>query len=389
MTNLWLALPGFIIWLGILLLPWRPWSTRESLDADPGVALDLAAITVLIPARNEADVIERTLAAVSGQGNIAGIVLVDDQSSDATVARARGLATDQLSIISGQPLAAGWSGKLWALEQARQHVRTEYTLLLDADIELAPGILAALLRKMRDQDLDMVSLMAFLRMQSFWERMLMPAFVYFFKLLYPFALSNSPSKLISAAAGGCILVKTGRLNEIGGFAALKDALIDDCALARLVKQSGGRTWTGLTHSARSHRRYDKLDSIWNMVARSAYTQLHYSVTLLGLCTLLMVLAFVQPMYTIMAGGLPLVLLSFCTCLLMMLSYLPVLVYYGRSPLWACTLPLTAVLYLCMTWSSAFRHWRGTGAIWKNRAYTRPAGATAKPSARFRSNNLPN
>ncbi len=373
MIFLWLALPGLIIWLGILLLPWRPWSTRESLDAAPGIPENLATVTVLIPARNEEDVIERTLASLAEQGTLAEVILIDDQSEDSTVARARNTNLENLTIITGRPLAEGWSGKLWALEQGHEKVSTEFILLLDADIELESGTIPALLNKLLNSDLDMISLMAFLRMHSFWELLLMPAFVYFFKLLYPFAISNSRSKLVAAAAGGCILVRNSKLKEIGGFSALKDALIDDCSLARLIKQSGGRTWTGLTHSAISHRCYDRLETIWDMVARTAYTQLHYSVGVLLLCTLLMVLAFVLPVFSIIVTGVPIVLISMLAYLLMMISYLPVLRYYRRNPLWAFTLPVTGVIYLCMTWSSANRHWRGRGASWKNRTYVRPTG----------------
>ncbi|MBT7951577.1 MAG: glycosyltransferase [Gammaproteobacteria bacterium] len=372
MTTLWLVLPGFLIWFSILVLPWRPWSTRESLDANPSFSPGLSAVSVLIPARNEEEVITRTLTSLTHQGKLGEVILIDDQSSDETVKCAQGVDLPNLSIISGSPLAEGWSGKLWALEQGRQKVSSEYILLLDADIELEAGTIAALLEKMESNDLDMVSLMAFLRMQSFWELLLMPAFIYFFKLLYPFALSNSGSRLVAAAAGGCILVKTKKLDEIGGFATLKDALIDDCSLARHIKKSGGRIWTGLSHSAISHRCYDTLQTIWDMVARTAYTQLHYSVSLLLLCTLLMLLAFVLPVFTIFVTDLPILLVSVIAYLMMILSYLPTLKYYDLNPLWACTLPVTGALYLCMTWGSAVRHWRGTGAIWKNRAYARPA-----------------
>ncbi len=373
MILFWLTLPGLLIWLSILMLPWRPWSTRESLDADSRLCVDLSSVTVLIPARNEQDVIARTLGALTGQGDLAEIILIDDQSTDETVAIARQSNLQKLKVINGRPLDKGWSGKLWALEQGREEVDSEYILLLDADIELQPATISTLLNKLLEQQLDMVSLMAFLRMRSFWEVLLMPAFIYFFKLLYPFALANSASKWVAAAAGGCILIKTSRLNDIGGFAALKEELIDDCSLAKHIKAAGGRTWIGLTHSAISHRCYDTLQTIWDMVARTAYTQLHYSVSLLLVCTILMTLAFVLPVLSIFVMGFPVILVPLSAFLMMMASYVPVLKYYGRNPLWAFTLPVTAVLYLCMTWSSARRYWQGTGAIWKNRAYARPAG----------------
>lgn len=367
----WLLLPGFLIWLSILVLPWRPWSTRESLDAGNESDVDLSGITVLIPARNEEDVIARTLQSLKKQKTLGRIILIDDQSSDATVSEAEKTGLDNLHILSGEALASGWSGKMWALEQGRRKVDTDYILLLDADIELRTGTVAALLKKSQEDNLDLVSLMAYLRMQSFWERLLMPAFIYFFKLLYPFALSNSDSKWVAAAAGGCILVKTEKLNQIGGFAALKDALIDDCSLARQIKNDQGKIWLGLSHSAVSHRPYESLETIWNMVARTAYTQLHYSILLLLLCSLLMFMAFILPVYAIFVTQLPFVLVSLLTLAFMIVSYNPVLQYYGQNPLWALALPLIGVLYLTMTWSSAIRHWTGTGAVWKNRAYAAP------------------
>ena len=374
MSISWLAFPGLIIWLGIILLPWRPWSTRENLDADPGVSADLSRVTVLIPARDEAEVISKTLSSLLDQGQPGGIILVDDQSEDGTAECARSCVADeqQLKIISGQALESGWSGKLWALEQGRQYVTTDYTLLLDADIALKPGTLATLLKKADEENLDLVSLMALLRMKSFWELLLMPAFIYFFKLLYPFAISNSSSRLVAAAAGGCILVRTKKLEEIGGFAALKNALIDDCSLARKVKQSNGKTWIGLTHSAVSHRNYDTLDTIWNMVARTAYTQLFHSVLLLLFCTAIMVAAFLLPPALVVVTDLPIILICCVAMVLMVLSYLPVIRYYDLNLLWLFTLPVAALFYLCMTWSSAIRHWQGTGAVWKNRAYSDPA-----------------
>lgn len=374
MSIIWLALPGLIIWLSIILLPWRPWSTREALDANPASSADLSAVSVLIPARNEAGVIAQTLQSLQAQGAIGEIILIDDQSDDGTAECARSTIkdTDKLRVIPGKALETGWSGKLWALEQGRVLSTTDYILLLDADIALEPGTLSTLLSMAERDGLDMVSLMAYLRMKSFWELLLMPAFIYFFKLLYPFAISNSSSNLIAAAAGGCILIRRQQLEDIGGFAALKNALIDDCSLARKVKRSGGRTWLGLTHSAISLRPYDGLKSIWDMVARTAYTQLLHSVALLLLCTLIMLAAFVAPVVLVVVMDLPLMLISLTALILMMLSYLPVIRYYHLNPVWLLSLPFAAALYLCMTWSSAIRHWQGTGAVWKNRAYIDPA-----------------
>jgi glycosyltransferase involved in cell wall biosynthesis len=222
-----------LLWLGFALLPWRPWSNREVLDAMEGAGGDSALdeITVLMPARNEAEVIQHTLQSVIEQGTGLKIVLIDDNSEDATVEKTRQMRLSDLRVIQSPPLPAGWSGKLWALEQGRLHVTTPYTLLVDADIELARGLIATLRQKMHSQDVPFISLMAAPSMKSSWEKMLMPAFVHFFKVLYPFERVNSHRTRIAAAAGGCILMETRILNQIGGFESLKSAVIDDCALA--------------------------------------------------------------------------------------------------------------------------------------------------------------
>ena len=242
---------------------------------------DLSDITVLIPARNEAEVIGTTLGSLKTQGNDLAIIVVDDRSTDGTATVAKTLGVQNLRLLSGEPLPADWSGKLWALEQGFRHVNTPLTLLIDADIELRPGIVGGLRQKLKENHLHFISLMAQLRMASFWERLLMPAFVYFFKMLYPFRLSNSSFTRVAAAAGGCILLETRLIEEIGGFEAIRQELIDDCALARRVKSLGYRTWMGLTHSVHSLRSYENLAGIWNMVTRTAFCQLRYSAMLLG------------------------------------------------------------------------------------------------------------
>jgi hopene-associated glycosyltransferase HpnB len=267
-------------------------------------------------------------------------------------------------------------GKLWALEQGRLAVRTRHTLLVDADIELRPGVVPALLEKKR----ALVSLMAVLEMSNFWERLLIPAFVYFFKLLYPFRVSNSTSRLVAAAAGGCVLVETSMLETIGGFGVLRGAIIDDCTLARKVKDAGGRTWLGLTHSAISLRRMPTLGSIWHMVARSAYAQLRYSAVLLVVCVAALAVAFWVPVVGVIAGSGATWWLSLTALVAMIATYLPVLIFYGRSPLWALALPIAGTLYLLMTVSSAVRAWRGVRSSWKGREYrTRPGDRSTASS----------
>lgn len=371
---LWLAAPAAIIWFGNLLSPWRPWSTRERIetDADAAGETDLGEITVLIPARDEAEVIGTTLSGLQAQGRGLQVVLVDDQSTDATARIAASFPNTR--VISGKPLPAGWAGKLWALEQGKAEVRTPLTLLLDADIELRPGLLAALLRHKRAHGLHFVSLMADLRRTSFWDRLLLPAFVYYFKLLYPFALSNSRFRYVAAAAGGCVLVDTAALEKAGAFASLRDALIDDCTLARQIKSAGYRTWVGLSRGVVSLRPYGNLGSIHEMVARSAFTQLYYSNLLLLLVTLIFAAAYWLPLVALFLPGAQ--LLAAAALAAMALAYWPTLRYYGMSPLWLLLTPLGATLYLAMTWSSAIRYWRGTRSRWKGRVYATDGEAAA-------------
>ncbi len=367
----YLAAIGAFIWLTIILLPWRPWGTREYMDspaASPDA--DLSDITVLIPARNEAEVISTTLSSLKTQGNDLPIVMVDDRSTDGTVTVAQASGIKNLRILSGEPLPADWSGKLWALEQGFRHVNTPLVLLIDADIELQPGIVQGLRRKLKENHLHLVSLMAQMRMVSFWERLLMPAFVYFFKMLYPFRLSNSGFRGVAAAAGGCILLETRLIGEIGGFKAIRNELIDDCALAKRVKSLGYRTWIGLTHSVHSLRSYRNLEGIWNMVARTAFFQLRYSAVLLAGTTVVMLTVFWLPVAGLFFPAASAKIISACALAALILSYLPTLKFYGQSRGWAVALPLIAALYLAMTWSSAIRFWVGTGSRWKGRFYSR-------------------
>ncbi|MDZ7735842.1 MAG: glycosyltransferase [Gammaproteobacteria bacterium] len=364
-----LAITGAtVIWLAVLILPWQPWRTREQFTPEADRRRSLDTVTVVIPARNEADVIAGTLAALKQQDPDLRIILVDDQSTDATADRAREHGTSRLQILSAPPLPAGWSGKLWALEQGFRRVQTDYTLLLDADIELQAGVIAGLLDKLERENLQMISLMARLRMVSGWEKLLMPAFIYFFKLLYPFALANHPDSRVAAAAGGCILIRTRAFAAVGGPAGLRTALIDDCALARRVKHNGGRIWLGLTHAAISRRRYENLATIWEMVTRTAYTQLHYSPWLLTACILLLLETYAVPVAGLFYPGSArwlavLAVLGMCG------SYLPTLRYYGLPGWRVLILPVAAMLFGLMTLDSARRHLAGHGARWKNRTYT--------------------
>jgi hopene-associated glycosyltransferase HpnB len=365
------ALSAAGAWAALGLVPWRPWSTRERLEPEPAASPpDLSPVTALVPARNEATVIGRTLKALAAQGAGLRIVVIDDQSTDGTVECARGTIPENLTVIQGAALPAGWSGKLWALQLGLTRVQSPLVLLLDADIELLPGALAALVSKLKAEKRDLVSVMAELRAQSGWEKLLVPAFVYFFKLLYPFAIGNRPGAKLGVAAGGCILLRTDRLRAVGGFAALRDALIDDCTLAREIKRSGGSTWVGLSHAVKSHRPYARLSGFWRMVERTAFTQLGYSPFLLAGTTAAMLSLFWVPWAALIFGRGMTRLLGIAALGTMTVTYAPVVRFY-RLPSWrAFTLSGASFLYLLMTWSSAWRYWQGQRSEWKGRVYGR-------------------
>ena len=325
---------------------------------------------MLIPARNEAPVIADTLAALAKSASDAPVVLVDDQSGDATTTMARTAGLRNLTIMAGTAPPDGWSGKLWALEQGLTQIKTPRVLLLDADIRLAPGMFAALQHK-ADEGYKLVSVLAEPRWRGFAASILLPAFVYFFKLLYPFALANRAGSRVAAAAGGVILIDRDVLLTVGGFSAWRDAIIDDCALAAHVKRADHRCYLGLTHGAQSQRQQD-LSGIIAMIARSAYVQLHESPWLLIAATATMALAFWVPPAALAFAGIPR-WLGLAALIAMMLSYLPTLLYYRRNPLASVLLPLTASAYLVATWYSALRAWRGTRSVWKQRRYPHRTG----------------
>ncbi len=353
----------------VLLLPWKPWATDESLEPPTITSPTIKdGLTILIPARNEEATIKEVVTAAKGQGKDIYIIVVDDCSNDNTADIAQEALGDSGHVVSGTPPPSGWSGKLWALEQGLWHVKTPMVLLLDADILLKEGIVATAREFMEKNQLDFLSLMAELRMTNAWERLFMPAFVYFFKLLYPFALSNRHGHFIAAAAGGFILTKTKVLKHVGAFEAIRQALIDDCALASRVKRAGFRTWIGLTRSVVSLRRYQGLGKIWHMVERTAFTQLRHSWLLLFLTTIVMSVMFIWPVAGILSSNWKMVVPCLAALSFMCITYLPTLRYYNQPAILAPTLPLVATLYMAMTWSSAMRFATGKGACWKERKY---------------------
>lgn len=375
------------IWIGLLCFRGQFWQADQHLEVEvPGLE-EWPSVCAVVPARNEASLLPATLRSLLLQDYPGPfkVILVDDQSTDGTAKVAQQIAQNlnrnsQLEICSTTPLPPGWSGKLWAIEQgiqqAERHPCSEYLLLTDADIEHNPLNLRQLVAKAKQENLDLVSLMVLLRCQSFWEQVLVPAFVFFFQKLYPFRWVNDPNKSTAAAAGGCLLIRGAALTQAGGIQVVRQALIDDCALAQAIKSSGqGWIWLGLSASTRSLRPYPNLETIWEMVARTAFTQLNYSPLLLLGTILGMGLIYGIPPIMAILGGLtgtwPVAIAGLAGWLLMAGAYLPTLRLYRCSPLLAFGLPAIALLYTLMTLDSALRHWRGQGGAWKGRVYATP------------------
>lgn len=344
------------------------------------------AVWAIIPARDEAAVLPVTLPSVLAQDYAAGplhVLLVDDGSTDGTGDVARRLANEsshpeRLTVLPGAPLADGWTGKLWALEQGLREAEgrgladSDWLLLTDADIVHLPDGVRRLVERAERDDRDLVSLMVALRCESPWERLLIPAFVFFFGLIYPFPWVNDDRRRTAGAAGGCILVRAGALRRAGGLAAVRGELIDDCALARVVKQAGGRLWLGHGTDTRSVRAYDTLGEIWRMVARTADTQLRHSLALLAGTTLALGVFLVAPPVLAVAGAVTgkwlLAAVGAAAWLAWALAYGPTVRRYRRPWAWALTLPFAGLLYGLMTLDSARQHRLGRGGAWKGRTY---------------------
>lgn len=401
--GLLLTVLSLITWIILLCFRGQFWQADQKLEASTTALEILPSVCAIIPARNEAELLPITLRSLFLQdySGTLSIILVDDHSTDDTSIVAQKVAEDspksrQFNVISAQSLPPGWTGKLWAIEQGIRHAQTltpqpDYFLLTDADIEHDGTTLRQLVAKAQRESLDLVSLMVLLRCQSFWEKILIPAFVFFFQKLYPFRWVNNPNNSTAAAAGGCILIHREALNRIGGIQSVRQALIDDCALAYAVKSSNtdkgilsrltssivpekkGRIWLGLSSSTRSLRPYPTLSSIWEMVARTAFTQLNYSPLLLLGTLLGMTIIYIIPTISVILGLLTenwlTTIAGLITWILMAIAYYPTLRLYKGSPLLAFGLPAIAFLYTLMTLDSALRHWRGQGGAWKGRVYS--------------------
>jgi hopene-associated glycosyltransferase HpnB len=371
---------SLLIWGVLLFARGGFWRARPAAPLATDTRDAWPAVVAVVPARNEADVIGAALTSLLKQ-DYAGafhVVVVDDHSTDGTADAARAAALqlqcpDRLTVMLAKPLPAGWSGKVWAQSQGIEAARSlglpsDYLLLTDADIGHPADAVTQLVARADAEKRDLVSLMVRLRCDSFWEKALIPAFVFFFAKLYPFAWVGNPRNRTAAAAGGCMLVRRSALEEAGGIESIRDALIDDCSLAARIKHRGvGRHPIRLDVAARSVslRPYNDWREIWNMIARTAFTQLHYSAWLLaGTVAGMVIIYMVPPVVAVTLG--PLGWPAWIAWGAMCCAYAPMLRYYGRSPLWAPFLPLVALFYVSATIGSAVRYWRGKGGQWKAR-----------------------
>jgi hopene-associated glycosyltransferase HpnB len=369
---IWLVL--FFAWGNF----WQIWefdSDRAQFPAPP----EWPRVTAVVPARNEAASIEAVIRAFAAQDYAGGfsVIVVDDHSDDGTARLAFRAATEtntasRVRVISAPELTGGWTGKLWALhagvnESAAAAAAAEFFWFTDADVIHAPDTLRRLVSRAQADSLDLTSLMVLLRAETFAERLLIPAFLYFFLMLYPPKWIADRNSRTAGAAGGCILLRQAALKRAGGLAAIRDEVIDDCALARAVKRSGGTIWMGLTRASQSLRSYEHFSHIRDMIARTAFTQLRYSPILLAGTLVAMILTFVPPLALTFSGNIrvwPFALAAWC---LMTASFLPTITCYRLRAIWAPLLPLAALFYTYATCLSAARCWLGRGGQWKGRS----------------------
>ncbi|MEV6162726.1 glycosyltransferase [Streptomyces sp. NPDC052052] len=384
----WIAVGSLAAWVWLLLGQGFFWRTdqrlprREAPEHWPSVA-------VVVPARDEADMLPVSLPSLLAQDypGPAEVFVVDDCSEDGTGDVARALSARSgglpVTVVSPGEPEPGWTGKLWAvrhgisLARARQP-QPDYLLLTDADIAHEPDSLRELVAAAESGGFDLVSQMARLRVSSVWERLVVPAFVYFFSQLYPFRWVNRTGTRTAAAAGGCVLLRTWAVDRARVPESIRQAVIDDVSLARAVQRSGGRIWLGLAERVDSVRPYPRLADLWRMVSRSAYAQLRHNLLLLVGTVLGLALVYLAPPVTLVAGllgGAPVAAWAGGVAwAVMTVTYMPMLGHYRQSLWLAPLLPFTAVLYLLMTVDSAVQHHRGRGAAWKGRTYARPEAA---------------
>jgi hopene-associated glycosyltransferase HpnB len=370
-----IAFPALAVWCYLAVGRGGFWRCAERDGDDPRPPSRWPRVTIVIPARDEAAGIGRCLESLFGQdyGGPFRVILVDDNSSDGTAATARRTARDcraevRLTIVAGAPLSAGWTGKLWALRQGVAEAlgdAPEFLLLTDADIVYAPMMLSFLVAHAERHGDVLTSFMVKLSCDSLAERFLIPGFIFFFQMLYPFAWVNRRDRATAAAAGGCMLIRAEALRRAGGIEAIRDALIDDCALAKRLKAEGP-IWLGLTTRIASIRSYPYWRDIAAMVSRSAYAQLDYSPLRLAGTVAAMTLTYVVPPVAALFASGTAFLLGASAWAIMAILYQPVLRLYRLSPLWGLALPAVAFAYVLFTIESARASRRGRGGLWKGR-----------------------
>lgn len=339
-------------------------------------------IAVLIPARNEQHTIKETLKSIIKQKGISKeIIIIDDNSTDLTVKNAKEIFKKEkfskYHIVKGRPIKKGWSGKVWALHQGTEYVRKKkkfkFFLFVDSDIVLKEETISSLVLRIKRKKLLMISLMAKLNCKSIWEKLLIPAFIYFFQQIYPFNEVNKKNSKISAAAGGCILCCSSLFQKTNLFEQIKNKVIDDCNLASIIKKKGP-IWLGLTTNIKSSREYSKLDDLWKMVTRTAYEQLNNSILLLIICVLAMLLIYlIAPCFIFIYffnSGIShqYLFISIISTFLMYVSFLPTAKFYNISFLFFILFPISSLIYLLMTINSAANFYFSSGNVWKNRKY---------------------
>ena len=393
-----LATLSLLIWLVLVLAPDQAYRYREILHHNPEMppaTTPYPEVSVIIPARNEEKMLARTLPSIVGQTypNFE-VVLVDDQSSDHTREVAQKIQAQLapngivLRIVTGEPLPQGWAGKVWAMAQGVKKAHGEWVLFTDADIEYPPQLLRSLVDYARSERKTMVSLMARLSTRFFWEKLLISAFLYFFKLLYPFRTVANPQRKMAAAAGGCILLKQKALEAAGGITKIAGAIIDDIALARVIKAKKFDIALLVSPDLLSLREYQTLGEIWHMVTRSAFTELKYSYLRLLFCIVAMTVTYFVPIVAlvyalgllacyvqsvptnaaVLISTLTLAGIACATLFLTWYSYRPTIAYLKVSKWFAFSLPVAALLYLLMTLHSAWRYLFGVKSAWKGRQY---------------------
>jgi hopene-associated glycosyltransferase HpnB len=377
LSSIYLAAIPFTIWFYLLLARGSFWKVQED-DTAPQPLEHWPPVVAVVPARNEAQTIASAVGALAKQdypGEFS-IVVVDDHSADGTAALAlqaaeESSATKPVVVHTATPLPPGWTGKLWALNEGLSlaaEKAPKFYWLTDADVVHAPDTLRRLVFRAERDALELTSLMVLLQAKSFPERLLIPPFLFFFLMLYPPRWIADPKARTAGAAGGCILLRRDALERVGGIAAIRSEVIDDCALARAVKKTGGKIWMGLTRASVSLREYRSLAEIRDMIARTAFAQLRHSFFLLVAALAGLFATFWLAWILFLTGNDPAWIMASTAISIMTTTFLLTVSFYGLSPLWSFTLPLAAAFYAYATWLSAARHWLGRGAQWKGRSH---------------------